>query len=183
MLKTIEASFLWIIFLLIEDKEILAQNSLFNLKIIHKNKVIIPIRWFLPKSTLEFLFQIMRNVWRSRGPISLFSISLRFLFSILRSFRNETREDTPFPLFSRPFHLHDVFRTRNFTRFVSSTWNADSQALWLSTSHGVSSIISLEYRPSSYIALAPDYAYISITRIGPTRKIKPLVDSPFHRFR
>lgn len=47
MLKTIaiEASFFWIIiFLLIEDKEILAQNSLFNLKIIHKNKVIIPIR-------------------------------------------------------------------------------------------------------------------------------------------
>lgn len=141
------------------------------------------------KSTLEFLFQFVRSRRTLHGTSASYSRFsrfeprvIRFLFfrapfvSSSRFLLKRNEGGHPSPPFFPPYSICTTYTQFHAIRVVDTVaWNANSQALWLSTSY-VSSIISLEYRPSSYIALAPDYAYISITRIGPTRKIKPLVD-------
>lgn len=104
MLKTIEASFLWIIFLLIEDKEILAQNSLFNLKIIHKK---LSIKSYHPHPLIPakiylriFISNYAQCLAQSWSDFSFFHLpSFPLLDSSLLSKRNEGGHPLP-PFFT-----------------------------------------------------------------------------------
>lgn len=138
MLKTIEASFLWIIFLLIEDKEILAQNSLFNLKIIHKK---LSIKSYHPHPLIPakiylriFISNYAQCLAQSWSDFSFFHPpSFPLLDSSLLSKRNEGGPPSPF------FHA----------RFICTTYFVHAISRDSCRRHGTRTAKPFDYRPAT----------------------------------